>query len=186
MDNPATSKVTDLLRVCRVASGCTTGRLPVPSISQTFDPALITLREHDTLCSNHTSGNRWLLNDVLISTDNKVLADQTGTYVLIIDSLGCVSSDTIEFIYPSVGPDLTTLTFILIPLRIILTFLPFDHSAQLDIMESSGKACLDFQRLHMPPQEGLRIDIKSLSTGMYFAVIRVGQRKRIMKFIKAD
>jgi hypothetical protein len=56
----------------------------------------------------------------------------------------------------------------------------------LDIMESSGKVCVGFQRLQMRPREGLRIDIKSLSTGMYFAVIRVGQRKRIMKFIKAE
>jgi hypothetical protein len=170
-----------------LASGCTTMRLPVAVHITNFDPALITLKDSDTLRSNHVSGNQWLLNDMFISTKNKLLADQTGTYVLIVDTLGCISYDTIEFIYSSGGyADLGDINIYPNPVKDYLTFLPFDHSAQLDIMESSGKVCVGFQRLQMRPREGLRIDIKSLSTGMYFAVIRVGQRKRIMKFIKAE
>jgi hypothetical protein len=170
-----------------LTSGCTTMRLPVAVNIKNFDPALITLKDSDTLTSNYVSGNRWLLSDTLVSTEKELMADQTGTYVLIIDTLGCVSYDTIEFAYPSADyADLNDVNIYPNPVKDYLTFPPFGHSAELDIMESSGKACIGFQRVPMRPREGLRIDITCLSAGMYFAVIHVGQRKRIIKFIKAE
>ncbi len=161
-----------------LASGCTTMRLPVAVHITNFDPALITLKDSDTLCSNHVSGNQWLLNDMFISTKNKLLADQTGTYVLIVDTLGCISYDTIEFIYPSGGyVDLNDINIYPNPVKDYLTFLPFDHSAQLDIMESSGKACIGFQRLQCGHERGLGLILRACQRGCILPSFESGKEK---------
>jgi hypothetical protein len=170
-----------------LGSGCNSDRQPVKVDVIIAPPATITLKDSDILCSNYLSNNLWMFNGVLISNENELFVDQTGTYALIVDTLGCVSSDSIEFINESVGSiDLADVDIYPNPVIDYLNLPSLDHAAQLDIIGSSGNICLTLSRLDMPVAEGLVIDIKSLASGTYFAVIRIGQRKRVLKFVKVD
>ncbi|HEX6892161.1 MAG TPA: T9SS type A sorting domain-containing protein, partial [Chryseolinea sp.] len=169
-----------------LSSGCDTGRLPVSVHITNFDAAKITLIDSGTLSSSYLSGNEWLLNGELVSNESKLWANQTGTYVLRVDTLGCVSSDTLEFIATVEPTDLKDIKIYPNPVNDYLNFPLLDGPAQVDIIENSGKVCLNLARVDLPPQQKVRIDVKGLSEGTYFAVIRMGQRKKIIKFIKAE
>jgi hypothetical protein len=123
---------------------------------------------------------------VLISNESELFVDQTGTYTLIVDTLGCVRSDSIEFIDASVGSvDLANVDIYPNPVIDYLNLPSLDHTAQLEIIGSSGNV-LNLERSNVPVAEGLVVDVKSLASGTYFAVVRIGQRKRILKFVKVD
>jgi hypothetical protein len=169
-----------------LSSGCDTGRLPVSIHITNFDTAVITVINPDTLSSNYLSGNEWLLNDEHVSKESKLWADQTGTYVLSVDTLGCLSSDTLEFITAAASAHLKDISIYPNPVNDFLNFPPLDGPAQVDIIENSGKICLNFERVDLPSQQRVSMDVRALSNGTYFAIIRIGQRKKIMKFIKAE
>jgi hypothetical protein len=154
-----------------------------------FDPAAIAIKS-DTLASNYTSNNQWLFNGVPISNERELHANQTGTYVLIADTLGCRSYDTIKFVCTS-GPcvelsDVTSIDIFPNPVIDFLKFPPVDQPMEVDIIESSGRLCKDFSQIQVSPSDGLIINVKTLTAGIYFAVIRSGNRKRIIKFIKVE
>ena len=168
-------------------SGCRSARQPVTVNVIMVPLPVITFKSFNVLCSNYTSNNRWLLNGVVLSTERELPVHQSGTYVLTVDSLGCVQSDTIEFIFASTDPvDLADLDIYPNPVMDYLNLPLLDRSAQLDVVGISGIVCSNLPKLDMPAMEGLTINVKSLSPGTYFAVIRIGQRKRILKFVKVD
>jgi len=170
-----------------LSSGCNSDRQKVDVHVIIAPPPTITLRGADILCSNYISSSLWLLNGVLISNESELYVDQTGTYTLIVDTLGCVRSDSIEFISASVGSvDLANVDIYPNPVIDYLNLPSLDHTAQLEIIGSSGNVFLNVERSDMRVAEGLVVDVKGLASGTYFAVVRIGQRKRILKFVKVD
>jgi hypothetical protein len=100
--------------------------------------------------------------------------------------VGCLSSDTLEFITAAASAHLKDISIYPNPVNDFLNFPPLDGPAQVDIIENSGKICLNFERVDLPSQQRVSMDVRALSNGTYFAIIRIGQRKKIMKFIKAE
>ena len=122
-----------------------------------------------------------------MSNESELFVDQTGTYTLIVDTLGCVRSDSIEYINASVASvGLADVDIFPNPVVDYLNLPSLDYPAQVEIIGSSGKICLNLKQLDMRVAGGLVIDVKALASGTYFAVFRIGQRKRILKFVKVD
>jgi hypothetical protein len=170
-----------------LSSGCNSDRQKVDVHVINAPAPAITSKDGDILCSNYLSNNLWLLDGVLMSNESELFVDQTGTYTLIVDTLGCVRSDSIEYINASVGSvGLADVDIFPNPVVDFLNLPSLDYPAQVEIIGSSGKICLNREQLEMRVAGGLVIDVKALASGTYFAVFRIGQRKRILKFVKVD
>lgn len=167
-------------------SGCSSNRKRVDVTVRIIEPAYILLKDSETLCSNYRSGNHWFSDGTLISTSNQIYVDHKGIFVLMVDTLGCTTSDTIEFVYLSVSPDLVGVDIHPNPVKDKLTLSPVNYSAQLEIVGVSGGVVMSVPQLEISSNDEAMIDVRDLTPGTYIAVVRMGQRKKIMRFVKIE
>jgi hypothetical protein len=185
MITPALMKTQSFYVLAALPSGCSSDRQRVDVEVRIAQPASISVKDSETLCSNYHANNRWLFRGLVISTGNEISVSQTGIYVLMVDTLGCTTSDTIEFVFSSVTPDLVGFDIHPNPVKDQLTLSPVSYSAQLEIVGVSG-VVMSVPQLEISSNEEAIVEVKDLTPGTYIAVIRMGQRKRVMRFVKVE
>jgi hypothetical protein len=158
-------------------SGCRSKRQRVDVEVRITEAAFIGVKDSETLSSNYQTSNRWFYEGALISTSKQVSVKEAGTYLLIVDTLGCTTSDTIEFMFTSVNPDLTGMDIHPNPVRDHLTLSPVGNATQVEIVGVLGEIVIHVPQLEISSVEEAIIDVKGLKPGTYIAIVRVGTTK---------
>ncbi len=173
------------------SSGCFHKRLPVLAEIIVLDDVQISWEDATTLTSNYEQGNRWYYNDEWLPEENsqQLTVQLPGVYTLRIDTLGCITSDTVEFfiasrqliekafsqLYPNPVKDWLYI--------VVGSEMPID----VRIANSSGATVAVFNDFTPVPDNGtVELLIDYLSPGTYYATLANAKQKTVFRFIKED
>ncbi len=185
LETPPLKKATSYYVVASSPSGCSSKRFPVHAEVVIYDSAKISMTG-DTLSSNYIANNHWYLNGIKLEDNQSQHLKGTlpGVYTLEIDTLGCLSRDSLAYMvmqsetvevasgfYPS---PVNTQLFISSPTTI-------DH---LKIFNSLGIFVLEVNGEQLKNSLLQGIDVSRFSPGVYQAVITDSVGKRVVRFVK--
>ncbi len=82
------------------ASGCEGNKTMVKAVVEQFDNVEITETSYGVLTSNHTAGNTWYFNNVLIAgaTGQSLTVSESGLYRVEVEVGSCKTVDEFEFV----------------------------------------------------------------------------------------
>ncbi len=155
--------------------------LPIPTITQ----------NGNTLISSSTSGNQWYsIPGGLIAgaTGNTYEPAQNGTFYLVVTDTvtGCVSEPSFDYIFLFDGiSEQGGLIFGLYPnpaaseVNITLGFIP-SGAVNVYVADLTGKALISFSNDSQTP---IRIDLSSLSQGVYYLKVSTKEGTGVRKFV---
>ena len=91
--------------------GCSSQRFAVQTLVKTFREASITVLGDSMLSSNYLIGNQWYLNNILIedASGSHLQMKDPGIYMLRVDTMGCLTQDTITYIISQAEPSQSSL-----------------------------------------------------------------------------
>lgn len=184
---PSLSKPKQYYVSASLPSGCSSERFPIDADILAYDSAKITLMDEVMLSSNYTSNNSWYFNGQKIegATGQYMKMVLPGIYTLQIDTLGCVSLDSFEYIILSREETNAISGFYPNPINDFLFFHdPYHRIERLEVFDSSGKLKFEINFETLKKDVVQCLDVHHLSPGVYVAILVEPSRKRVIRFIK--
>jgi len=169
-------------------AGCASKRYPVHVNVINVVPVRISQLEGHTLRSNYYTHNRWYWSSGnLAGTDRTLTPVQSGNYVLQVDTLGCITTDTTTFHLGAIQPvGFNSVDFYPNPVNDVIYFWSGEGAQRLDIVSSSGSIIDEAQAVEMQPHEINTLTVSYLSPGIYFLIIHYADKKQMIRFVKLE
>lgn len=168
-------------------AGCTSARIPVPVNIKSYPPAEIILQGDSILQSNYDAGNSWYYNggEITGATSAYLKLDQSGTYTLKVDTMGCILEVSYEYTILQSEVNRDASIFYPNPVGDVL-YVANDRRdiEHLEIIDARGLTVRKLNTRASPNHRELEVDVRSLAGGVYWVMI-VGKSKiKSFKLIK--
>ncbi len=163
--------------------GCATERHPVTADITAYDSARILWLGPHTIGSNYTTGNSWYYNGLMLTGDSgpAIHPDSQGIYTLKVDTLGCITADSIMFEPTSLHPGGTRPVSVYPnpvgdKLQIVNAF---SDSLAVEIIDMLGQVVWSRKTVGSE-----WINIESLAEGIYFLNVIQSGTRNVIRFLK--
>ncbi len=168
-------------------SGCTSERIQVKANVNIYDAAEISMAGDTILVSNYAINNTWFHNGNKIeqSARSYIPLTQPGLYKLQVDTLGCTSTDTYEYILSHTNEPIQELAVYPNPVKDFLFIRDIHDDVEcIQIFNSQGILLLRKFKEGIRTTEDYQVFVDPLPKGMYVAVIQTLGGKRVFRFVK--
>lgn len=168
------------------SSGCASARYSVKvNVTQVF-PAKISVVGDTILSSNYHANNSWFLNGEKIGSeeDRHLPLLNAGTYTLLVDTLDCTTTDTLEYAVMRNLPERMEPVVYPNPVVDDLLFVSTDKNSikHIEIFDGHGRLVLD--RRVEDHRENFLLNISSLAAGIYTARIEFDSHIKVVRMVK--
>jgi hypothetical protein len=148
-----------------------------------YDSAKISITG-DTLFSNYTD-TRWYFNgQKLADNTSQLKATLPGIYTIEVDTLGCVSRDSVEYFITKSEEVLEATAFYPNPVETYLFIHHPNTIKHVAIFSSLGILILQQDSEQLKNSSVPGIDVSQLADGIYEAIITDGIGEMVVRFVK--
>jgi hypothetical protein len=182
-ETPPLKKAANYYVVASVPSGCSSERFPIDAQVVIYDSAKISIAG-DTFSSNYIH-TRWYFNgQKLVDSASQLKATLPGIYTIEVDTLGCVSRDSVEYFITKSEEVLEATAFYPNPVESYLFIHNPKSIKHVAIFNSLGVLILQQDSEQLKNSSAPGIDVSELADGIYEAIITDGIGERVVRFVK--
>jgi hypothetical protein len=174
--------------VAGITNGCASDLYEAKVSVMNYEPAAITRYSDSLLVSNYAHNNVWMFNgSILEGTTGKFIALQNpGSYTLVIDTLGCRSTATFEYLpLQSEGKDGQIYAYPNPASEVLIVGNRSQKQHTVEIVDGLGRVLIKGTDEISGGDES-SIVVRELSAGIYFVQVTAPGKKQVIRFIKED
>jgi hypothetical protein len=187
LQTPPLYKSTVYYAEASTRAGCKSSRIPILANVKTYPPAEITVIGDSILQSNYRSGNSWYYNGGKVALDTSAYfrLNQSGTYILKVDTMGCLLKAGYDYIVLQSEASHKTARYYPNPTSDFLYVANKDGSIErIEIFDARGSIVQQLNTKSPTCRKEIEIDVGNLSAGVYTIVITDVSKSEVFKFIK--
>lgn len=163
-------------------SGCVSEKVAVTAEVINLDVPVITVLEADVLKSNYDVGNQWYFQDGPIpgATSQTYRPRKSGMYTLEVSAKGCKASTKLEYVVTDLERSSVATDVYPNPVKDIL-YVVKEADAEILFSNAAGASV---EVLQIRTNDGIAVDMRGFTPGMYYLRVQSGKKQRVFKIIK--